>query len=274
MARLPADPEDREQMIHSWDGQCTYYRGRLDRDLVLDRYHDSNLPTTPDRPSWHVEHADDPREALMHTRNDIQLALDRNWATLTPEQRAQAIEYVYGPSTDIHRVDYTEVGAVMPENGPRDVLTVQHHPRGSYVEYVRSGTAPKDSRIDNRYSQGAFPGGKEQITLLGYDPNQVQQVTRQLNQYHNLAQNQAYTTGHPRDTPRQSAYPRTPKEALSEALRRQREAANNMRGELNSVNKILEWQKQRALYEQARQDVRHLRQLMRQTARQWSQRRP
>jgi hypothetical protein len=31
-----------------------------------------------------------------------------------------------------------------------------------------------------------------------------------------------------------------------------------MRGELNSVQKILEWQKQRALYEQARRDVRRV----------------
>jgi hypothetical protein len=177
-------------MAGAGTGECTYYRGPLERELILDRYHDRSWPPKSGRASWHVEHVADAPEALMHSRNDVQTALERDLAALTPEQRAVAIEYVHGPTTDVHRVDYTEVVAVIPEHGGRDVLTIQRHPVGSQIEYVTSSTAPKNSPLDNRYGKRAFPGGKQQITLLSYDADQVHQESRDLNQYYDLAERQ------------------------------------------------------------------------------------
>jgi hypothetical protein len=180
-------PDKLDSFLNGMEGEAVYRRGPAPSDMNLVRYHDSNLPTTPDRPTWHTPLEDAGDYTLIASdRNIHQAVTEANAAGIPVPPEAAA--YAAGPE------DVVEPLALPGTWGPRDAETHLHIPQGAYVVTIESlvakqpggpdpkrgypGNMPASDRDDYRAKGDEYPGQGRQVLVVTYDADNCKVTPR------------------------------------------------------------------------------------------------
>ena len=187
LASLP--PGEADSILDAMEGEAIYRRGPAASDIDLVRYHDSNRPTTPDRPTWHVPREQADNYTLIASSREMQHAIDG--AGVDVHVLDEARNYARGPGSS---TDIAEGLALPGRFGPRNAESHLHVPKGAYVVTIESRVAPQaggpdpmraysanglpSDRDDNRVGPNEYGGGNRQVLVLTYDADKCKVTPR------------------------------------------------------------------------------------------------